>query len=154
MKLFVYGTLMRGMPFPMAAFLEEHAEFVCDGWLNGRLYELGGYPGLVIFPEGGSNRVTGHVFEMADSDVVLTKLDAYEMIDPVEPEKSEYLRVQMPVNTGLGILDCAVYVYNQSVEGLTEIPEGDWRAWFYSRESPVDPGRFRVGVFEKGKGNT
>lgn len=141
MNLFVYGTLMRGMPFPMAAFLEQHAVFQGEGRLPGRLYDLGGYPGLVHLPQQ-KNRVIGHVFELTNQ-VVLEKLDAYEMIDPAAPEHSEYLRVKAPVETTSGLLDCEVYVFNRSVEGLMVIPDGNWSAWFYSRESPVDPGSFR-----------
>lgn len=142
MNLFVYGTLMRAMPFPMANFLEQHAVFKGEGWLPGRLYELGGYPGLVYLPQH-QNRVSGHVFELTNPEAVLEKLDAYEMVDPVEPERGEYLRVLAPVETTAGFLDCQVYVYNRPVEGLFEISEGDWLSWFYSRESPVDPGSFR-----------
>ena len=141
MKLFVYGTLMRGMPFPMAFFLEQHAVFQEEGWLPGRLYDLGGYPGLVHLPQQ-ENRVIGHVFELTNQEV-LEKLDAYEMINPAAPEHSEYLRMTLSVKTNSGLLDCQVYLYNQPVDGLMEIPEGNWPAWFNSRESPIDPGSFR-----------
>jgi len=141
-NLFVYGTLMRGMPFPMAAFLEQNAVFRWEGWLPGRLYELGGFPGLLYLPKQ-KNRVQGHVFELTDPGMVLGKLDAYEQFNPKAPDRSEYLRVLASVETTAGLLDCQVYVYNRPVEGLLEIPDGDWPAWFHSRESPVDPGSFR-----------
>lgn len=143
MNLFVYGTLMRGMPFPMAVFLEQYAVFQTEGRLPGRLYELGGYPGLVYLP-GQEKRVIGHVFELTHPELVLEKLDAYEMTNPAAPELSEYLRETVRVETTAGLLDCQVYVYNRPVEGLIEIPDGNWPAWFYSRESPVDPGSFRA----------
>jgi len=141
-NLFVYGTLMHGMPFPMAAFLEQHAVFQREGWLPGRLYDLGGYPGLVHLPQQ-KHRVHGHVFELINPGMVLAKLDAYELFDPGAPEGSEYLRITVPVETTSGLLDCEAYVFNRSVEGLMEIPDGNWPAWFNSRKSPVDPGSFR-----------
>jgi len=142
-NLFVYGTLMRGMPFPMAAFLEQNAVFRWEGCLPGRLFDLGGYPGLVYLPQH-KNRVPGHVFELANPGMVLTKLDAYEMYYPEAPERSEYLRVAVPVETSFGLVGCQTYVFNRPVEGLMEIPDGNWLAWFHSRESPVDPGSFRA----------
>ncbi|MFM9951234.1 MAG: gamma-glutamylcyclotransferase [Saprospiraceae bacterium] len=90
MNLFVYGTLMRGMPFPIAAFLEQNAVFGEEGWLPGRLYDLGGYPGLVYLPQQ-QNRIYGHVFGLTNPEMVLAKLDAYEMYYPEAPERSEYL---------------------------------------------------------------
>ena len=143
MNLFVYGTLMHGMPFPMAAFLEQNAVFGEEGWLPGRLFDLGGYPGLVYLPQQ-KNRVHGHVFGLTNPEMVLAKLDAYEMYYPEAPERSEYLRVPVPVETSFGLVDCQTYVFNRLVEGLMEIPDGNWLGWFSSRDSPVDPGSFRV----------
>lgn len=144
MKLFVYGTLMRGMPFPMATFLEQRATFVCEGVVKGRLYELGGYPGLVHLPNADSE-VMGHIFELHDPKSTLAALDAYEMIDHAAPESSEYRRETILVNTPNGAQECLAYLYNRPTAGLLEIPFGNWPAWFHSRENPVDPATFRQG---------
>jgi len=143
-KLFVYGTLMRGMPFPMATFLEQHATFVCEGVAQGRLYELGGYPGLVHL-SSEARKVLGHIFELSDAEHTLAALDAYEMINAAEPESSEYRRETIPVNTANGVQECLVYLYNRPTVGLPEIPFGNWPAWFHSRENPIDPASFRGG---------
>lgn len=147
MKLFVYGTLMRGMPFPMAAFLEQHAVFLGEGRLPGKLYDLGGYPGLVYLPKQETHFVTGHVFELADPERVLAILDAYEMIDPVFPENGEYQRMEVLVETASATVCCEVYLYRHFTDELAEIPNGDWPAWFQSHETGIDPAQFRNPAF-------
>jgi gamma-glutamylcyclotransferase (GGCT)/AIG2-like uncharacterized protein YtfP len=45
--LFVYGTLRKEMNHPMYRALSRSAEWVGEANLQGRLYDLGKYPGAV-----------------------------------------------------------------------------------------------------------
>ncbi len=143
MKLFVYGTLMRGMPFPMAAYLEQNARFLCEGRLPGCLYDLGGYPGLVYLP-GQEKWVRGHVFELADAQSVFERLDAYEAFYPESPEQSEYLRFSVPVETTEGDIDCQTYIYNRPLEGLPELGFSFWGDWYERHKHRLNPDHFRL----------
>ena len=54
--LFVYGTLRRGFRHLMADLLAEQAEFVGEGVFQGRLYDLGSYPGVTASNHAGRHR--------------------------------------------------------------------------------------------------
>jgi pyruvate carboxylase len=45
--LFVYGTLRSQMNDPLHRLLETHAVLVGTGTFQGKLYDLGRYPGVV-----------------------------------------------------------------------------------------------------------
>jgi gamma-glutamylcyclotransferase (GGCT)/AIG2-like uncharacterized protein YtfP len=74
MKVFVYGTLMRGEP---AHALLGTARFigVCHTAPCCTLVVLDGYPGLV---EVGDTTVAGELYELPDDDALLRELDRYE----------------------------------------------------------------------------
>ena len=48
--LFVYGTLRRGSGHPMSRFLAARARLLAGARVPGRLYDLGGFPGLTAMP--------------------------------------------------------------------------------------------------------
>jgi len=75
--LFVYGTLLRRSPHPMARVLAERAEFVGEGKICGRLYNLGRFPGLVA--GGPGEWVHGDLYDLGDgAAATLAELDRYE----------------------------------------------------------------------------
>jgi gamma-glutamylcyclotransferase (GGCT)/AIG2-like uncharacterized protein YtfP len=75
-KLFVYGTLRRGMPNKFARFLSRNSAFLGSAHVHGRLYQRPGYPGLKLAPAG--RRVTGEVFRLRRPEAILRVLDRYE----------------------------------------------------------------------------
>ena len=62
--LFVYGTLRRQSPHPMARYLARHARYVGTARVAGRLYDLGPYPGMLPAAEA-DDFVHGDLFDEA-----------------------------------------------------------------------------------------
>jgi gamma-glutamylaminecyclotransferase len=112
MKLFVYGTLMRGN--------SNYEEYLLGGRFIGKavlkdyaLYDLGDYPGIV--PRRGSN-VKGEVFDIDEA--------AKARIDELEEEGSLYTASEVNVILDGGeTTDALTYVYNLSIDGMEYVPE-------------------------------
>lgn len=109
--LFVYGTLKNDAQNEVARFLRDHATFLGEGIMAGRMFDLGEYPGAV-FIENGGEQVSGHVFKMTEPALVLKVLDEYEGIGSEFPEPHEYVRQVVPVSFRQEVLNCWVYLYN------------------------------------------
>lgn len=86
----------------------------------GRLYHLGDYPALV---PGGAGIVRGEALAFSGPELLDT-LDAYELYDPENPDKSEYCRVRVT------LLDSGrsawTYAYNRPVTNRPVIAAGSW----------------------------
>jgi gamma-glutamylcyclotransferase (GGCT)/AIG2-like uncharacterized protein YtfP len=115
MKVFVYGTLMRGEP---AHALLGDARFVGAARTEPRyaLVLLDGYPGLV---EGGDTAIAGELYELTDGDeALLRELDRYEDA----PEL--YTRMLQR----FGEHEAWVYLLRPELAaGRPSIASGDWR---------------------------
>jgi gamma-glutamylaminecyclotransferase len=114
MKVFVYGTLMRGEP---AHALLGDARFLGAARTEPRyaLVLLDGYPGLV---EGGDTAVAGELYELADDEALLRELDCYE--DAPELYARELRR--------FGEHEAWVYLLRpEHAAGRPPIASGDWR---------------------------
>ena len=101
MNLFVYGTLRNACDNPMAQLLRQNARFIGHGYVPGRLFDLGWYPGATYEPDS-SHRVWGDVFFLTDN-TILTQLDNYE--------GDEYARIDVPVQMGDTQVRCQMYVF-------------------------------------------
>jgi len=100
---------------------------VGEGWIHGRLYDLGGYPGAA--PDANApGKIFGTVMELPDDAEILKELDAYEECDPQSPETSEYVRElrEVELATG-GKAECWFYRYNGKTDGKAAIPGGAWK---------------------------
>lgn len=138
--IFVYGTLMRRARSAMGRMqrsrLHREASFVSEGAIDGALYDLGSYPGLLVpaAADGSSplashvpdGRVYGEVWRMSDPLGSFAWLDPYEGISPGRP--AEYFRNVLPVLllTNGTHVNCWVYVYNGDVRRARRIPGGRW----------------------------
>ena len=122
LPLFVYGTLRRGHGNEFARLLHGASDFVSVGRVRGKLYRIAHYPGLVEASGADSDSwVAGEIWRpREDPDGLLKRLDDYEG----EP----YGRVQRPVETAAGRVDCWIYLYLESVAEKAEIISGDWLA--------------------------
>ncbi len=111
-RIFVYGTLKRGG--------SNH------GWLRGqrfiakartqpqfRLFDLGGYPGLVVDAQNGL-AVEGEVWEV--DEAALARLDELEDIDG-----GEYARQPLPLQAPFDAAVIEGYVYLWSVAGRPDL---------------------------------
>ena len=118
--LFAYGTLQPGLAPREIAPLVEKLRPVGEGFLFGKLYDLGSYPGAVIDP-ASAWLVYGTVYELLEDVEILRKLDAYE--------GPEYVRIEQLVTlTAGGGMSCWVYdVLGQPSEERF-IESGRWGA--------------------------
>jgi gamma-glutamylcyclotransferase (GGCT)/AIG2-like uncharacterized protein YtfP len=124
--LFVYGSLLSRVRHPMGTRLRREARLVGEAAIQGRLYSLGRYPGLVEAADG-PYRVHGEVYDLKRPPLTLQWLDAYEGIVPGKPEWSPYERVERPVHPASGeALTAWVYLYRKSVRARPEVLGGYW----------------------------
>lgn len=131
-RLFVYGTLRKGSANSMHHMLGHDAKFVARARTQGRLYDLGEYPGLVASDAG--TWVHGDVYELGDPSAMLARLDDYEGCGPNDARPHEYERVPCEVVMETGAHEVAwVYVYRGTLAGKREIPSGD----FCRRDDPA-----------------
>lgn len=124
--LFVYGTLRLGGSAELRRFLPACCEFLDHGELQGHLYEVAGYPGVVQSDNPGE-WVKGELYRLSDPREVLAKLDEYEECSSSFARPHEYVRKQLPVERGAGGRVMAwVYLYNRDSAKLQRITSGDY----------------------------
>lgn len=142
LHVFVYGTLRKGEQRDINR-LRPAPRWLGPASVDGVLYDLGDYPGLVLEPEPGSGptRVKGDVYEIAGELEPL--LDEIEGLSP-QPN-GEYAKRQVRVHlepplgrNGKGLaapLTCLVYeVTPERVAGCPVIEGGDWIRFRLTRE--------------------
>ena len=124
--LFVYGTLLSTVGHPMGDRLRQEARLIGEASIEGKLFSLGKYPGL-IEAAGAGARVHGEVYALNRPAAALRWLDAYEGILPGDQDQNDYKRVERPVQLASGEEIIAwVYVYQGPVAALSLIPDGRW----------------------------
>jgi gamma-glutamylcyclotransferase (GGCT)/AIG2-like uncharacterized protein YtfP len=111
--LFSYGTL-----------LPEHAPREI-GFVRGRLYDLGDYPGAVLTRSGPLIR--GLVFELPEDPQVLERLDQYEEFNRSRPKASLFVRKRRVVQLQDGRkIYCWIYAYNRPTGTASPLPTGEY----------------------------
>ncbi len=128
-KLFVYGTLMKGIPSPMSGYLQRHATFLGVAFANGYLYDLGQYPGFV-YDEQSDDTVLGHVFQIKTPKVVFPILDRYEGIEGPNNAENEYLRALIDVRLNEAKVPVWTYLFNRLPQNLPLIPNGNYPKFY------------------------
>jgi gamma-glutamylcyclotransferase (GGCT)/AIG2-like uncharacterized protein YtfP len=129
--LFAYGTLQPGRAPAQISDVAAKLRPVGDGFVRGRLYDLGGYPGAVPDANAAS-KIFGTVMELPEDPGILRqlwrRLDAYEEYDTRSPETSEYVRELQRVElTAAGALECWFYRYNWKPDESRLIASGEWQ---------------------------
>lgn len=124
--IFVYGTLRAGTANALGLDLAACWEFVEEGVMQGRLYEIDGYP-VAVLSTGADHRVWGELYRIRDRERLFACLDEYEGCAADSPQPCEYLRQRVRIlpKSGGEVIAWA-YLYNQSVTGLREIVGGDY----------------------------
>jgi gamma-glutamylcyclotransferase (GGCT)/AIG2-like uncharacterized protein YtfP len=92
------------------------SKFIADARVNGYLYDLGAFPGLLLSQAASS--VIGEVYEVDDE--TLDQLDRFEA-------STNYLRKQVDISLGDGRMMC--WTYTPTAEFCstgTLITSGDW----------------------------
>lgn len=139
--VFVYGTLRRGDVRDIT-HLQPPPVFVGMATVQGVLYDLGSYPGVLL---GGEGRVTGEVY--AISAELERQLDTIEEVWP-QPT-GEYSKREVVVQLCKDVarpeahevqgLSCLMYEINPVLtRACPVISGGDWRD-----SRPLHPGRDR-----------
>lgn len=122
--LFVYGTLREGVKHPMHAVLANHADLIGEAVFQGRLYDLGAFPGVVP-SDRPEDLVHGEVYHLRHPDRALRALDRYEGV--METGGTRFRRERADVTLKTGDVACAwIYVYNWPVRGCGLISSGDY----------------------------
>jgi gamma-glutamylcyclotransferase (GGCT)/AIG2-like uncharacterized protein YtfP len=124
--LFVYGTLRRDINTEMHRFLARYGDFVGDATIQGRLYMVDYYPGLV--PSGNPQDVVyGEVYKLSCPDNVLSRLDDYEACGPKFSKPTKYVRRKQDVKLKTGeVMSAWVYIFERPTVGLQLIESGDF----------------------------
>lgn len=136
--VFVYGTLRLHPRLDAAGLLRGRSEFVGFATVQGRLYDLGPFPGAVP-SDRPEDHVVGEVHRLSDPDTTFTLLDDYEGCGEAEPGPHLFRRevVVATLETGAHI-ECAVYWYVGATSGKRLIPTGDY-SLVRSSESALPP---------------
>lgn len=128
--VFAYGTLItEARSKAVRDLLERCLVTAREGFIRGRLYDLGPYPGLVPAPTRNEH-VRGRLLTLKAPHRSLALLDDYEDYDPRCPNTSPYVRTRSRVALAAGGRTLAwVYWYQERLKGASRIADGDWRAW-------------------------
>lgn len=124
--LFVYGTLL-STDNEFAKYLNNNATLVSKGFITGQLYDIGEYPGAVVNETEGYP-IHGSVCKLNNANALVV-LDNYEGYGADQDQPNLFIRDLLPVDTAEGEINCWVYLYNLSVDGLTEIKSGDYKSY-------------------------
>jgi len=122
--IFVYGTLL-DPENKYGVYLRDNSKFFSSAKLKGKLFDLGDYPGVVLYPDG-TDLVHGILLQMDDPATVLDVLDIYEGFGKDQPQPNEFVRVLTEAVTEPGIVICWVYVYNRSLDNVRQITSGNY----------------------------
>ena len=125
---FAYGTLRQATATDIHQVLIRYGEYFSSGFLQGKLYEIDGYPGAVESTSPG-DKVIGELYKIASAQV-LPLLDEYEECSDRFPKPHEYIRkkVSIVLPDGANIRAWA-YVYNRDVTNLIIINSGDYLSY-------------------------
>ncbi|MGE4498143.1 MAG: gamma-glutamylcyclotransferase [Deferribacterales bacterium] len=122
MKIFVYGTLMKGFAGHTAYLAGKEPD--AEGYIHGKMYHLPeGYP-AAIFRHGF--RIYGEVYD-ADEET-MHRIREYEDIYEAEPMYEER---EADVYTDKGVIRAAVFFASKTFEKYAEtfgipVPSGRW----------------------------
>ncbi|MFN7056899.1 gamma-glutamylcyclotransferase [Hyphomonas sp.] len=119
-----YGLLKYGAAGgPEHIPLAEAGEWLTPCLFRGRMYDIGGFPGVVA----GGGLCHGVLWRIRDTSVV-EAMDEYEDVTE-DLETSLYVRRRIPLLDAGGSPTGAegwIYIYNQATDGLPVIEDGNW----------------------------
>jgi gamma-glutamylcyclotransferase (GGCT)/AIG2-like uncharacterized protein YtfP len=123
--IFVYGTLRKASATTMSHTLTAHCEYVADGYMQGKMYEINGYP-AAIESNNSKDKVYGETYRIVNNQL-LFQLDEYEECSNQFPEPHEYIRKKLPIKLADNRkISAWVYIFNRDVANLRQINSGDY----------------------------
>jgi len=106
--------------------IAEGAKRVDSARVQGRIYQLESYPGVVL-TEDPSTWVYGELYEFDNIERTLRRVDEYEGCSPRDPQPHRFRRVETRVALRSGRWERAwVYEFTGSIADLTWIKSGDY----------------------------
>lgn len=125
--LFVYGTLKKDLAPPEIAGAVKKLKYVGSGYIHGRMYDLGKFPGAIM-NRGIRDKIFGRIYELpTGDDSPLSKLDDYEEFYPGKIRKSLFVRKKVNVHRpGHEPLRGWAYLYNRDVKASPVIKSGNY----------------------------
>jgi len=132
--LFVYGTLRKDVGNAMSQVLVRHTRFVGDATFQGKLFDLGNYPGAIP-SDNAQDLVHGEAYALEPliQNQVLARLDEYEGCSVRSETLSEFRRehVMITLDNGRSVFSW-IYLYNSTKTG-TPIPSGDYSRYLKAK---------------------
>jgi len=127
--IFVYGSLMQGFRNPWSAHLHNHSRFISKGSVQGLIYDIKGYPGLVESADP-SHRVQGELYLMSSLSF-LKDFDKYEECNMKYPQRSQFTRDIIDVKIyGGRTFQAWTYFYNRHLNEKMLISSGKYTRYF------------------------
>jgi gamma-glutamylcyclotransferase (GGCT)/AIG2-like uncharacterized protein YtfP len=127
--LFVYGSLISSVAHSMGERLRRESILLGPARLQGRLYQVDWYPGVVL-SDDTADIVHGEAYRLIAPAASLAWLDEYEGIargPSSVTARDEYIRTQTPVALdGGGELLVWIYLYQRDVGRLARVMSGRW----------------------------
>jgi len=128
MLIFVYGTLLSGLPL---SHILDNSEFIGVAVAGGvQLYNLDYYPGIKY----GDGAVIGEIYSV--NNETLQTLDTVEGFDPNNINNSLYYRSKIRMILPTITTDVFAYFYNSQVDENMQIEDGDYRKYLLSETVP------------------
>jgi gamma-glutamylcyclotransferase (GGCT)/AIG2-like uncharacterized protein YtfP len=124
--LFVYGTLRNAANTEWSRFLSRSSITVGSGRTRGLLFQLDGYPGIVVSAHDDA-WISGEVFQLNEPSTAWPILDSYEGCGASDPPPHEFERqVVDVVLDGDQTIRAHAYVYRLNTEGKERILSGEY----------------------------
>lgn len=117
--IFVYGTLQQGFDNRFSRILTSRSQFIGTGFMQGKLYDLGEYPGAVSGIDGSV--VHGELYKCNNPERIIPILDYYE--------GEEYKREIVEVCLQEKIYQAYVYLYLLPVDLDQQIFSGNYKSF-------------------------
>ncbi|MBF6057409.1 gamma-glutamylcyclotransferase family protein [Thiomicrorhabdus heinhorstiae] len=125
--LFVYGSLRKRAA--RHDLIAAYCEYVSEAYLNGKLFEVAGYPGAIESSQP-DDRVLGEVYRIVEREKLLAGLDEYEECSENFPLPHEYIRKKLAIDLADGKrIFSWVYIFNRDTSELMPITNGDYLAF-------------------------
>ncbi len=135
--LFIYGTLLTGTGNPgLDRLVRQHLEPLGEATIQGKLYDLGHYPGAVP-SHRTTDRISGILCLVRQFDVCIPKLDRYEGCDRQDPARGDYRRqtTDAILQVSAQTVTTWVYFYQKKLSFKPRIRHGDYRRFRPGRQT-------------------
>jgi len=124
--LFVYGTLANEYAPPEIAETVKHLKYIGEGFVFGRLYDVGEYPAAIL-DDSKQTKIFGRIYQLPTEPNVLQKLDDYEEFYSLDSPQNLFVRKRTTVFSKSGNkLIGWIYEYNKKVKPSSLIKSGDY----------------------------